>query len=47
MTKDNKIKTENRVMELILDSLKETKFLAERELKRIFPKSYEIQNIEI
>lgn len=47
MTEDNKIKTENRVMELILDSLIETKFLTERELKRIFPKSYEIQNIEI
>ena len=47
MTENNKVKTKNRVIELILDSLKETKFLTERELKKIFPKSYEIQNIEI
>ena len=47
MTKNNKIKTENRIIELILDSLKETKFLTERELKKIFPKSYEIQDIKI
>ena len=47
MTETNKEEVKQKVINFILDSLEETKFITERQLKKIFPNSIKIKNIEI
>ena len=47
MTENNKTEIKQKVINFILDSLEETKFITERQLKKIFPNSIKIKNIKV